>query len=113
MPGTAGVTSGRHASTANTYEMTSTNMDFHGYDKQTPLMNRRTYDMPSEGGQRGVDDIISDSALHAQFAQPYDSSQAGARGQVNKTFAATMNAKQSNNFGTNGGQMTSLVKSPQ
>ena len=73
-------------------------------------MNRRNYDLPSDGGQRGVDDLISDSALHAQFSQPYDSGQPGAR-KTNK-FAATMNAKQSNNFGTSGSQMASLVKSP-
>ena len=57
-----------------------------------------------------MDDIISDSALHGQYSQPYDSGQPGTR-KTNK-FAATMNAKQSNNFGTSGSQMTSLVKSP-
>jgi len=44
-----------------------------------------------------------------QHNQQYDSAQ-GPR--VNNQFAATMNAKKSNNFGT-GGQMTSLIKSPQ
>lgn len=113
MPATAGVTSGRHVSTANTYDLTSTNMDFQHYDKQTPLMTRN-YDLagvPGEG-RRGMEDI-SDSAAHAQFVQPYDSGpgQAGTQ-KGHERFAATMNAQKSNNFGTNASQLASLIKSP-
>ena len=71
------------------------------------MVHHRGYEIPSEMGQRGPDDLLSDGASLAPFSQQIETAHGPRAGK--KSLVPTL---RSNNFGLTTGPMTGFMKSP-